>query len=259
MKFIDDCSENGIERVGFSGGEPFLNLNFIRKISQKVIEKELFFGKIFTNAVWWSEEKELVDKLNLLFDGGFDGKITVSLDKFHNQDLKKVEKFIETAYKIRQYNDLVSFAAVKDGDDEITKKMLEYFKKYELKTDWIDYIPQDFNDEKFWQSPKWFKDDFCKGPGNVFYVHDNGDIAGCCGYANEEKGLILGNIAEETYESLMKNAQKSEIMNIAYGGGFEEEIRKLENDGKIFGKTDKHCLFCRKLIELKREKVAYSE
>ena len=254
LDFIDDCAKNGIERIGFSGGEPFLNLDFVRKICEKTIEKELFFARIMTNAVWWNTENELYEKLRSFFDGGFDGYITVSLDKFHNQNIQKVEKFIEKAIELGQSKDLISFAAVRDGEDETTRKALDFFKKYELKTYWIDYVPQDFDDKKFWNSKRWLKDDFCKGAGNVFYVHSGGDIAGCCGYANEEKELILGNIKKDGYESLMKNAAANEIMNIAYISGFEAEIRKYES--RFSGKTDKHCLFCRKLIELKRKEYA---
>jgi hypothetical protein len=162
-------------------------------------------------------------------------------------------KFVEKAILLGQNENMINFAAVRDGDDEISKAMLKNFDKF--KVDWIDYIPQDFDDKRYWSGEKWFKDDFCKGPGNVFYVHNGGEISGCCGYANEEKELILGNIAKDDYESLMKNAQKSDMYKVIYERGFEEEIRKLESENKIFGKTDKHCLFCRKLIELKREIV----
>jgi hypothetical protein len=206
-----------------------------------------------TNAVWWNTESELSEKLNLLLDSGFDGKIAISLDKFHNQNIEKIAKFVEKATQLTQSEDMISFVAVKDGDDDTSKTMLKNFGSFSI--DWIDYIPQNFDDKKYWNSKKWFKDDFCKGPGNVFYVHNNGDIAGCCGYANEEKELVLGNIVKDNYQCLIENAQKNEMFDIIYNSGFESEIRKLESENKIFGKTNKHCLFCRKLIELKRKKV----
>jgi len=254
LDFIEICAQNGIERIGFSGGEPFLNLDFVCKICEKTVEKELFFGKIMTNAVWWKDEAELCEKLNTLFDGGFDGEIAVSLDKFHNQELEKVEVFIKKAIELGQSKDLISFVAVRDGNDGITKKMLGNFQSYGLKTDWIDYVPKNFDDPEFWRAANWFKDDFCKGPGNVFYVHADGDIAACCGYANEEKELILGNIAKNNFADLMKVASEREIMNIAYNRGFEAEIRRRESE--FAGKTQKHCLFCRKIIEVLRNEAA---
>ena len=42
-----------------------------------------------------------------------------------------------------------------------------------------------------WKARKWFKEDFCAGPGNVLYVHPNGSIAPCCGFANENKALQI--------------------------------------------------------------------
>lgn len=251
LNFIDDCAENGIDRIGFSGGEPFLNLDFVCKICEKTIEKEMFFGNLMTNGVWWKNELELEEKLNLLADSGFDGKIAVSFDKFHRQSIEKIAKFIKFVQKTFQYDNSLGFVCVRDGDDEKTYEMLNNFK--EISVDWIDYIPQNFNDVKFWQSKKWLKDDFCKGPGNIFYVHNNGDIACCCGYANEEKELILGNITKDKFSDLMKNAEENEFVKIVYESGFEREIAELERVGKISGKTDNHCLFCRKLIELRRQ------
>ena len=250
LSFIEDCARHGVERVGFSGGEPFLNLGFVEKVCQKVVDLDLYFGRIMTNAVWWKTENDLSDKLNALFDSGFDGEICISLDKFHNQDLKKVRTFIDTAINLGQPKDLISFASVRDGEDETTKKMLKYFAQYELKTDRIDYVPADFTNKKFWQAKSWLKDDFCKGPGNVFYVHNNGDISACCGYANEEPELIIGNIVRDNYESLMKNAEEKAILKIAYGGKFGLEIKKYAD--KVPGITDNHCLFCRWLIEESR-------
>jgi MoaA/NifB/PqqE/SkfB family radical SAM enzyme len=252
LNFIEDCAQNKIDRISFSGGEPFLNLDFVIKICEKAVEKEMFFGNLMTNGVWWKDEFELKEKLDILADSGFDGKIAVSFDKFHGQNIEKITKFIEIVSKIFQYDNSLGFVCVRDGDDEKTREMLKNFKK--ISVDWIDFIPQDFNDEKFWQSEKWLKDDFCKGPGNIFYVHNNGDIACCCGYANEEKELILGNITTHNFVDLMKNAEENEFVKIVYESGFEREIAELERRGKVFGKTDKHCLFCRKLIELRRKK-----
>ena len=275
LNFIEDCAERGIipnkiDRISFSGGEPFLNLDFVCKICEKAVEKEMFFGNLMTNGVWWKSENELNEKLNILADSGFDGKIAVSFDKFHNQNIEKIAKFIEFVSENFQ-SDTIKFVSVRDGDDEKTREMLaEITGKasraltngansrkdttclVRFPVDWIDYIPQDFNDEKFWQSEKWLKDDFCKSTGNVFYVHNNGDIACCCGYANEEKELILGNITTHKFADLMKNAEENAFVKIVYESGFEREIADLERAGKSFGKTDKHCLFCRKLIELKK-------
>ena len=59
-------------------------------------------------------------------------------------------------------------------------------------------LPQTFpsNDNRAWQAKRWFKDDYCEGPGNIFYVHSDGNIAPCCGFANENPQLFIGKITD---------------------------------------------------------------
>lgn len=74
LKFLETCTSQ-IEKIGFTGGEPFLNLDFILKITEFAIKKDFLFDRIMTNGVWWNDENELLKKLSLLYDSGFDGKI----------------------------------------------------------------------------------------------------------------------------------------------------------------------------------------
>ena len=71
-------------------------------------------------------------------------------------------------------------------------------------------------DENAWTAPEWFEDDFCRGPGNVFYVHPDGRIAVCCGFANENPQLIIGDIRKDDYRSLMRRASQSPFVRACY-------------------------------------------
>jgi len=99
--------------------------------------------------------------------------------------------------------------------------------------------------ENAWGSARWFKDDFCEGPGNVFYVHPDGSIAVCCGYANENPSLIVGNIRDDDYETLMNRAKEGPHVRLCYEKGLDARRRELEEKGVKFpGKTDDICFFC---------------
>ena len=99
LKFLETCTLQ-IEKIGFTGGEPFLNLDFILKITEFAVKKDFLFDRIMTNGIWWNDESELLKKLSILYDSGYDGKICLSYDSFHNQNLQKTVQFIKTVLKI---------------------------------------------------------------------------------------------------------------------------------------------------------------
>nr|MCR5698663.1 hypothetical protein [Treponemataceae bacterium] len=100
------------------------------------------------------------------------------------------------------------------------------------------------SDELSWKDKKWFKDDFCAGPGHIFFVQPDGKIAPCCGYANENPELFIGTI-DDGYETLMKNAESNQMVKLCYEKGLEKFRKEKEKTGFRFpGKTEDICLFC---------------
>lgn len=104
----------------------------------------------------------------------------------------------------------------------------------------------DSTDERAWQSGTWFKDDYCEGPGQILFVHPTGDIAPCCGFANEEKNLFIGTI-KDTYEQVLKKANSNAMVELCYKKGLSTKIKQMEEQEITFplnGKTDDLCTFC---------------
>ena len=52
-----------IEKIGFSGGEPFLYLDFLLGLIPFVIQNDLYFDQIMTNGDWWKSEQDLKETL----------------------------------------------------------------------------------------------------------------------------------------------------------------------------------------------------
>lgn len=50
-----------LERVGFSGGEPFLYMDFLLQITKACLDHDLLFDQIMTNGDWWQDESELYE------------------------------------------------------------------------------------------------------------------------------------------------------------------------------------------------------
>lgn len=264
VKFLKSCKEfTKIHTVGFSGGEPFLNLDFLEKVISEACKMDFMFGRIMTNGLWWKTEEELNLSLLKIYDAGFDGKIGLSVDSFHNNDIEKTVKFIKTSCRIFSQKDLIEIQSVinpkmpqmdlnmiqeiseklcakinsnldkKSGRGIITVQNDDFFIKVYRQTQVLNSENPDA-----WKSKKWFYDDFCKGPGNIFYVHSDKKVAPCCGFANENSCLIIGNINDDA-KTILQNAQKNSFVKICFEKGLSSLTKKVKDK-----KTDEICTFC---------------
>jgi len=266
LKFLSACADAGFKRVGFTGGEPFLALDFLRAITKETIRRKMLFSRIMTNGAWFKTKKELTFALNRLFCAGYDGDICISVDTFHKQDLRKVALFIKVASGIWNRPDMISIFAVKGSLDTQTRKRLKslaqllnarltnnphghHFIKNEDLFIKIFYISLSaIGKAELLKNPwdgKWFRDDFCKGPGNVFFVLPDGKVKPCCGYANDSDMLTIGSIKHDTVKKLLRNAQMNRFVWKIFRSGLHPIRRALEKSGIRFpGKTTNHCFFC---------------
>lgn len=242
-------TDSTIERIGFSGGEPFLYTDFLCEVIKWTVKNELMFDQIMTNGDWWKDEEELNAKLKLIYDAGYDGKIGLSYDSFHGQTEERIKTFVAAAEKYFGERS-VNIQTVKSSDRtaEKTKNKritVSTIKKLLPDTD-IYILPQTFESEnkKAWKSLRWFKDDYCEGPGQILYIHPDGNIAPCCGFANENKKLFIGNI-KQTFAEVMKQAQENRIVKICYEQGLGNYRKQIKKAGHKFpGKTNDICSFC---------------
>lgn len=265
VAFIKSAGDR-IERIGFSGGEPFLRPEFLCAVAGYAAASGLMFDRIATNGCWWQSEEELNSVLDALFSSGFDGKIALSLDGWHGQSAEKAAGFcravrcfsgsgdsvwIQAVRKIRQEDDalLGEFAkCLGCGLTSFTGRngfgsVMIHGGDYVIPVDWTPRSLLPGNPDA-WKSSRWFRDDFCEGPGQVLFVHPDGRIAPCCGFANENDALILGNI-KESYNQVMARATDNQMVKACFSSGLAALRKRLRSSGVRFpGKTDDMCMFC---------------
>lgn len=251
-KFLKECNRLGISRLGFTGGEPFLVKQRLYKIIDYALKQNMVFAQIMTNAAWFSNFKELEATFKKLYKIGYDGKICISTDAFHKSNVDKIIALIRVVYSLWQKDDMVSVVYLwgvgQTATENILKKLTNKLKLSNLpkvRFKKIDFSPVGAEHLKNPWDGKWFKEDFCQGPGNVFFVLPNGDVKPCCGYANELPIFTIGNIKRDSAKQLIENFNKNKVLTAIFHKGLSSIREKLIKQGVKFpGKTTNHCYFC---------------
>ena len=245
ISFLEGCvkSDSPIERVGFTGGEPFLYMEFLLELTRATVAHELLFDQIMTNGDWWRDEEELKQKLQALYDAGYDGKIGLSWDEYHGQSSERMITFIKVVQEIFG-DESINIQKVEDEEWIASPSARNDVKVYTLPRTY----PSD--DPRAWKSKSWFKEDYCEGPGQILYVHADGNIAPCCGFANENPALFIGKITD-SFETIMQNVARNEMIQLCFVKGLSH-YRRFK---KFPGKTSDICTFCDYVCKQKKDRT----
>ena len=269
LNFLENCVKTGgttgangnnlpvIEKIGFSGGEPFLYMDFLLALTKASVSYDLLFDQIMTNGDWWQTEEDLHQKLQTLYDAGYDGKIGLSWDEYHGQQPERMQSFIKSVQAIFGPDSIniqtvegeslplarTSLLATPSAGEAPATPPLPFPADVPVYT-----LPRTYPSDNplAWKSRHWFREDYCQGPGNIFYVHANGNIAPCCGFANENPALFIGTISD-SLETIMSKASQNEMLKLCFTKG----LSKYRRFKKFPGKTSDICSFCDYVCRLK--------
>lgn len=272
-KFLHQCNRIGVKRVGFTGGEAFLAPDFLYSLIREARRLGMFFDRIMTNGVWYKDRANLKESLRKLHRAGYDGSICISVDAFHRQSLRKLALFVRTAVSIWDRPDLISLAYVAGSREAETSKKIGRLiaalkavltgpsvikgSSIFVKVFRIELSP--IGKAERLKSPwgrRWFKEDRCKGPGNVFFVLPDGSVKPCCGYATDLPALTIGNIKKDSALSIIKKMRKNRFVRTVFDSGLTAIRKRAERLGFIFpGKTEGHCFFCHYVLTKMPENI----
>ncbi len=266
VKFLHGCKRIGIKKVGFTGGEPFLAIDFLCALVKRSIKEKMLFDRITTNGVWYKNKLGLEHALRRLYGAGYDGSFSVSVDAFHKQDLKKAALFINSVAAVWARADAVSIIYTGLSREDETRKKLKKLSRLLkarlaslngpyphikngalfIKIHKIDLTPvgKAAKLKNPWDG-KWFKEDHCKGPGNIFYIMPDGSVKPCCGYATDSESLTIGNIMRDTPKRILDNARENSLVATIFDSGLSAIRKRARSMGVKFpGKTSSNCYFC---------------
>lgn len=267
LRFLNDAWRFGIRILGFTGGEPFLYPEFLFALCRRGAKLGFRFDKVMTNGVWYRNKRHLNRTLKDLAQTGFDGKIGLSVDKFHGLPIEQLAVFCRSARGCFARDSIISLsyasrrpdlglepierlAKVLDGIIEWSPLLSRYLlvsKDMTMVLNWNHLAPVE-RAESFggdWGGT-WFQEDYCEGPGQALIVTPRGEVKPCCGFASDLDQLTIGNIYRDRVATIVRRARRHPYVGKVFREGLSairDEI--LAGDPEALpGATGNHCYFC---------------
>jgi pyruvate-formate lyase-activating enzyme len=267
LRFLENAHHYGIEILGFTGGEPFLYPEFLLKVTRRAATLGFRFDKIVTNGVWFESEEHLVKTLRRLSRAGYNGKLGLSVDKFHGSHTRDFALFCRTARKVFERDNILSLSYASRRPDQglepvhalareldavvawsdLLRRYLVVSPELTMTLNWNHLAPVERAErlQGAWDG-EWFKEDYCEGPGQALIVNPKGEVKPCCGFASDLDQLTIGNIHHDTVAQIVRRARAHPYVGKVFREGLtaiRDEILK-ENPNALPGATSNHCYFC---------------
>jgi organic radical activating enzyme len=267
LRFLEDAHAEGVEIVGFTGGEPFLYPEFLYALTKRAAELGMRFDKVQTNGVWFRDEAHLTAELTSLRDAGFTGKLGLSVDKFHGKHVKEAALFCRVARRVFDRDNVVSLSYASRAPDQGLEPAQKLARELDAVIDWSDWLNRyllvapDLTVVLNWNhlaqveraegmrgawDGVWFEEDYCEGPGQALIVTPRGEVKPCCGFASDLEQLTIGNIHEDSVKAIIRRGREHPYVGKVFREGLtaiRDEILAHDPDA-LPGATSNHCFFC---------------
>lgn len=268
IRFLEEAHAIGIELLGFTGGEPFLYPEFVIAISRRAAELGFRFDKLMTNGVWYRDVEQLRQILTELKSAGFQGKIGLSIDKFHGIATAKLADFCRVVREVFARDSILSLSyasreptlglepihrLAKELDaviqwSKVLGRYLFVSDEFTMTLNW-NHLATVERAEKLPGDPwdgQWFVEDYCEGPGQALIVNPRGEVKPCCGFASDLDQLCIGNIKTDSAKEVIANGRAHPVVGKIFRDGLSalkaDAIAK--NPDAFPGATSNHCYFC---------------
>ncbi len=267
LRFLEDAHAEGIQILGFTGGEPFLYPEFVIALTRRAAQLGLRFDKIISNGVWHSDTAHLESVLTELRDAGFTGKLGLSVDKFHGVHTAKAVEFCRSARRIFDRDNVVSLSYASRHPDQGLEPVHDLARELDAVVEWSDLLGRyllvgpehtitlNWNHlapveraERFtgaWDG-HWFEEDYCEGPGQALIVTPKGEVKPCCGFASDLDQLTIGNIYRDSVRHIIRQARRHPYVGKIFREGLtaiRDEILARDPNA-LPNATSNHCYFC---------------
>jgi hypothetical protein len=267
VRFLEDAHARGIHTLGLTGGEPFLYPEFMQAVCRRAAELGFRFDKIMTNGVWHADGAALEAALTALKATGFDGKLGLSVDKFHGRHTAKAAEFCRVARRVFGRDNIVSLSYASRRPDLGLEPVHDLARELGAVVEWSDVLRRyllvgpdltmtlNWNHlapveraERFtgaWDGA-WFEEDYCEGPGQALIVTPRGEVKPCCGFASDLDQLTIGNIYKDSVRTIIRRGRRHAYVGKVFREGLtaiRDEVLARDPNA-LPGATTNHCYFC---------------
>ncbi len=287
VRFLEQAHAYGIRTLGLTGGEPFLYPEFMHAVCRRASELGFRFDKIISNGVWHRGRAHLTEVLQELAATGFNGKLGLSIDKFHGMDLAPALDFCRVAVEVFQRDNVVALSYASRHPDQGLEPIHALARALDAVVEWSPVLGRyllvgpeitmtlNWNHlapveraERFqgaWDGV-WFEEDYCEGPGQALIVNPRGEVKPCCGFASDLDQLRIGNIYHDDVATIVERGRAHPYV----GKVFREGLTAIRDDilarapHALPGATSNHCFFCwyvltRDLVQVPEASASSSE
>lgn len=216
-KLIEEAAViEGIETIGFSGGEPFLEYQNLLKMFKLAKDKN---KKVIctSNGFWGDTYDKALKIVSEIRAAGLD-RLSLSVDQFHGEyiGIDRIKNILKASSEISLAVDIGSVITKSKSKlggifDEIAEEMVNvpHYTAACLPVGtarkWIDDSDLIYDDFIFTRSNRCFET-------NYFAVFPNGNVFPCCSQAGATEPLKIGNIQTQSLSELYKKYNSN--MNI---------------------------------------------
>lgn len=254
LSTIDGLNKLGIKTLLLSGGETFLYYNEILQILQQAKMYKMLCS-LNTNAFWCTSMNITIDKLRELRRSGLTNVIT-SIDIYHQEyiSISNVKNLLYAAKETGVRPLLNLCGGYKDADDGIISLLKQMGDAIHFVD--IRYFPLSIvgaakrNLSKVNLDHTYRADDLKCQAYQTIHIQPDGSVCTCCGDLNNKEPFIIGNIYENTIESIMKQSRKCPAYYLVITKGFKWIKEKLVNmiPELAENKFNNSCEFCEKVF-----------
>ena len=242
-RIIDEAAlMSGIQTVGFSGGEAFLQYDMLSDMIKYATELGLR-TTCTTNGFWASSYEKAYKKLATLKENGL-AKLGLSMDYFHQHfvDIQNLKNILIACKNLGISVDIGSVITKSNSD---LTQLLYVLKDYMINVPHFRAACLPIGKAKNIDSSDLYYDDDLLDRGQIqcyeltyFSVYLNGDVYPCCSQAGMISYLKLGNIHNDTIETILAKYRGNMHIRIIkkHGLSWYIEIAKKENFNDILNK-----------------------
>lgn len=243
----------GVQQIGFSGGEPFLCYDLLKKGLEYAKEKG-FSTSIVTNGFWgsWSDETLQEKIAPLPID-----LITFSHDAYHAQYVK-TEDFVKAIRFGQMCGFQVKWGIGETKGDCSANEFFRSLGDFKYLMDYYMYPflyagrAQNLSEEKFFRYCDG-KELYCSDDETLAVMYD-GRVYPCCSQPVFDTCLYLGNIQEQTLEELLNKSFMADVHKVMSNNQMFTQIGKIAREElgmELPEKCGSPCEICRIIFQKK--------